>query len=192
MEPDTDPVDGWGAVGLALALAGLALSLVTVLGADLLWLVAMGDDARELRSIPDDVGFAAADTAEWHPVLILAALGLSLIHEAGQAGLMVWHFLTALVGIACVVLDARRRGAGDVPTAVVLGVLVLGGLATFGVARLQTFSLVPFVVVLLLVRADERRPSRAIWWLVPMIMLWGNLHGSVLHGVAVLLSLIHI
>jgi hypothetical protein len=47
------------------------------------------------------------------------------------------------------------------------------------------FSLVFFAVLLALLRAEHSRPSRRVWLLVPLVAVWGNLHGAVLMGVAV-------
>ncbi|MEO7754566.1 MAG: hypothetical protein ABIS35_14250, partial [Terracoccus sp.] len=57
---------------------------------------------------------------------------------------------------------------------------------SFGIVRAQLLSLVPFVVVLLVLRRQQRRPSRGIWLVVPLVAVWGNLHGAVLVGVAVI------
>ena len=51
--------------------------------------------------------------------------------------------------------------------------------------RGQLFSLPLFAVCVLLLRAETREPSRRIWLLVPLLALWGNLHGAVLTGAAV-------
>lgn len=176
----------WGAVGVSLLSCGFLLALLTVIGADLLWLVALGDDVRTSGALPDGVPFAAAPSQGWPPVLVAAEVALSVIHELGLAGLLIWHFLAVLTALAIVAVDARRRGATDLAAALVLGVLVIGGVATFAVARLQTFSLVPFALTLLLVRDQHRNPGRGMWCAPLLVAVWGNLHGSVLLGVCVI------
>src|SRR5205814_10723200 len=47
------------------------------------------------------------------------------------------------------------------------------------------FSLPLFALVVLLLRAEAREPSRRIWLLVPLVALWSNLHGAVLLGLIV-------
>ena len=176
----------WGAVAVSLLSCSFLLSLLTVIGADLLWLVALGDDVRASRALPDGVPFAAAPSQGWPPVLVVAEVAISVIHELGLAGLLIWHFLAVVTALVVVAVDARRRGATDVTAALVLGVLVIGGVATFAVARLQTFSLIPFALTLLLVRDQHRNPGRAMWWVPVLVAVWGNLHGSVLLGVCVI------
>jgi hypothetical protein len=51
---------------------------------------------------------------------------------------------------------------------------------------MQLFSLAVFPILLVLLRADHRVPSRRIWWVVLLVAVWGNLHGAVLMGVAVI------
>lgn len=176
----------WGAVGVSVVSCGFLLALLSVIGADLLWLVALGDHVRATGTVPDEVPFAAAPSQGWPSVLVVAELFLSFIHELGLAGLLVWHFIAVICAVGIVALDARRRGASDLAAALIMGVLVVGGIATFAVARLQTFALVPFALTLLMVRAQHTRPSRAIWWAPALVAVWGNLHGSVLLGVCII------
>jgi hypothetical protein len=176
----------WTLVGICLFVIGLFLVLAMAVGADLLWLVALGDRVRENGGIPDGVPFAAAPTGDWPPVLVIAEIVLSLLHEGGLAALLITHLVLVMTTLLLVTLDARRAGASGPATAIVLAALFIGGLTTFGVVRLQTFSLVPFVLMLLLLRAETRNPSRRIWWAPGLILVWGNLHGAVLLGVCLL------
>jgi hypothetical protein len=64
--------------------------------------------------------------------------------------------------------------------------VVVGALTSFAVARVQMFSLVLFPLLLVLLRADQREPSRRIWLVLPLLALWANLHGTVLAGLAIL------
>lgn len=176
----------WAAVCVGLLTCGLLLALLTLVGSDLLWLVAIGDEVRASGAVPDGVPFATAPSHGWPPVVLAAEVVLSVIHELGLGGLLAWQFVTVMAALVLVAIDARRRGAGDVATALVLVALVVAGIGTFAVVRLQTFSFVPFAMTLLLVRAQHRRPSRAIWFAPLLVAVWGNLHGSVLLGVCVI------
>jgi len=63
--------------------------------------------------------------------------------------------------------------------------VVLGALPAYAAVKMQLFSLALFPLLLYLLRADHRRRSRRVWWVVLVIGVWGNLHGAVLLGVAV-------
>lgn len=176
----------WAWTFLALALVLAFLAQYVRVGGDWDWLVAMGDHIRAVGAIPDGVPFAAADTGGWHNVPVLAELTASLVHDLSERGAVVAHL--ALVAATLVILGvaARARGASDAWTAGTLFLLGVGGLATFGVVRAQTLSLVPFALMVALVSAQARRPDRRIWWAVPLIAVWGNLHGAALLGVCLL------
>jgi hypothetical protein len=48
--------------------------------------------------------------------------------------------------------------------------------------RTQTFVVPLFVAVYGLLAADSRRPSLRVWLVLPLLVLWANLHGSVVLG----------
>lgn len=183
---DGDRDRAWGAVGVSLFSCALLLALLTLIGSDLMWVVALGDDVRATGAMPNDVPFAAATSDGWPPVLVAAEVSLSLVHDLGMPGLLIWHYVTVLGALAIIAADAQRRGATDLATSLALGVLLLGGAATLVVVRLQTFSLILFALMLLLTRAQHRKPGRAMWWGPVLIAVWGNLHGAVLLGVCVI------
>jgi hypothetical protein len=53
-------------------------------------------------------------------------------------------------------------------------------------ARAQTFALPLFVCLLALVFADSRKPSPRVFLALPLLALWGNLHGTAILGVGIL------
>ena len=99
--------------------------------------------------------------------------------------------MTAALGLAA--YAARRLGAspGSVALGVSLPVLATPWLAQ---VRSQSFALVPFVAVYALLAADSRRPGRRVLFVLPVLAVWANFHGSVslgaglaaLYGVALL------
>ena len=76
---------------------------------------------------------------------------------------------------------ARRLGA---TTLSVLLILPLAVLLTYpGLEiRTQDFALALFVAVAYLLAVDARRPSRRVFWCLPLLVLWANLHGSATLG----------
>jgi hypothetical protein len=166
-----------GAVTVASALGAI--------GADTRWLAALGDEIVSGGAIPDGVPFASAPSQGWDNVLVLAELAFHALDLLGDRGFLLAQIAALAVGFAVLACDARRWGATDAATAVVLLVVVVGVLPSIAVVRLQLFSLALFPVLLLLLRDETRGPSRRIWLLVPLIAVWGNLHGAVLVGLAV-------
>jgi hypothetical protein len=85
----------------------------------------------------------------------------------------------ALVGAA--VLARRLGGSARAATWVCLPVLV-AYYPEAAVLRPQTFAYPLFVAAFWLLASDARRPSRRVFLVVPVLVLWANLHGSVLLG----------
>jgi hypothetical protein len=173
------------ASALAVAGAVTVASAVGAIGADTRWLAALGSEIVTSGGVPDGVPFASAPSQGWNNVLVLAELAFHAFDQLGDRGFLLAQLVAVAVGFAVLARDARRGGATDAATAVVLLVVVVGALPSIAVVRLQLFSLALFPLLLLLLRNETRGPSRRIWLLVPLIALWGNLHGAVLVGLAV-------
>jgi hypothetical protein len=166
-----------------LLVAGVAAVATT--GSDAFWPVALGDRIRASGSVPEGVPFAAAPTSGWVNTTALGQLVLSVVGSAGTLGLLAAQVVSVAVTLGLVAWDALRRGAPAARTALVLTVLAIGAATSLLVARVQLLSLVPFALLLVLLRSEHDRPSRRLWLVVPLLALWGNLHGAVLVGVAV-------
>jgi hypothetical protein len=171
---------------LSVALWLPLLAGLTILGSDLMWVVALGDVVRDTGVVPHGIPFASAPQADWHNPTALAQVMLSLVHAAGPFGLAALHLLVVAATLCVVVAESRRLGGGDVRSTVVVALVVVGCATAFAVARLPDLSLLPFVVAVAIMRRQHAEPSRSLWWLVPLYALWGNLHGGVLVGMAVL------
>jgi hypothetical protein len=93
------------------------------------------------------------------------------------------HALTVLGTFTALLVLARRRGGSSRHVALVglLALLPIGLVA--GNIRTQTFALPLFAAVLWLLSADSRRPSARVFAVVPLLVVWANVHGSVVLGV---------
>jgi hypothetical protein len=78
---------------------------------------------------------------------------------------------------------ARRLGASDRSVALVLAVCFFAGLPNSGL-RAQIFAYPLFALVLVLLLADARQPSRRVYLVLPLLVLWANVHGSAVLGAA--------
>lgn len=113
-------------------------------------------------------------------------LGQLLLYRIWQAGGLVLvglaHVVVVLATFVAALVAARRRGGSPRHVAMVglLAVLPLGLVA--GNIRAQTFALALFVAVLWLLAEDSRSPSRRVFWSFPLLVLWANVHGSVIVG----------
>jgi hypothetical protein len=154
-----------------------------IVGADSRWVAALGDTIVSSRAIPDGVPYASAPTA-WDNVLVAAEL---LFHGFGRHphGLLAAQLVAVASGFVLLAVGAKRSGASDGSTALVLLLVALGALSSLVVIRLQLFSLAFFPALLLLLRTETAEAPRRIWLVPPLLAIWGNLHGAVLVGYAV-------
>jgi len=171
---------------LTIAFATAICASVATVGADALWLVALGREILEQGAIPAGVPFAAAFSAEWENV---PALGELVFHRLdaglGDRGLVLAQALAVACALTLVELDMRMRRAPELSRVLVLLLVVVACIPAFVVVRAQVFSLALFPLLVLLLRSEAREPSRRIWLVVPLLALWSNLHGGALLGVAV-------
>jgi hypothetical protein len=175
----------WVATSVVLVGWAVFTAVFVIVGADAMWLVALGERVIADRSVPTGIPFAEAPSADWPNVLVLAEVLLALINRMGPIALPVLQVVVDVVALGLLALGARRSGARDRATAGVLVLVGVGSLASLVIVRVQVLSLIPFAVMLLLLRRDHRAPSRGLWALPVLTALWSNLHGAVLLGVCV-------
>lgn len=174
-------------------MAGAVILAVTALlariGADAQWLAALGHTIVARHGVPAGVPFASAPSSHWPNPLVLAELAFyGLEHGLGDRGLVVAQLLAVAIAFAALARDALQAGANPDRTATAMLIAALGALSSLAIARVQLFSIALFPVLVLVLRADARRPSRRIWLAVPILALWANLHGAVLVGLLVALA----
>ena len=156
---------------LATMVAGAWVVLVagiTILGADLMWVVALGDSIRAEGGAPAGLPFASAPQVEWHSPIAVAELLLSFVHGFGGAALAGLHVALVALTLLVLVAEGRRLGGGEVATALVISLAVVGASSALVVTRLPSLSLLPFVIAVAVMRRSHERPTRRVWWLVPL------------------------
>jgi hypothetical protein len=172
----------------AVALAAAVVAVAGTIGPDARWLSALGRSIVRLRAVPDGIPYAAASSGGWHNVPVLAELVFRGLQSGlGDRGLLGAQVAAAVAALVLIQRDARRLGATDAGAAAAIVVVLVAGLLAFAGIRAQLFSLALFPAVVMLLRSDERSPSRRIWLLVPLLALWSNLHGAALVGLGVAL-----
>jgi hypothetical protein len=152
---------------------------------DFWWHLRTGQYIVQTRSVPHRDLFSytrAGDpwiTHEW-----LSEVVFYLLYRAGG-----WAALSAAFGLVIcgAFLLAYRRSAGQ--PYIAAAAVLLGAIATasaWGV-RPQMFSLLfTSIVLLMLERASAGNPRR-LWWMVPLMLLWLNLHAGFAVGLALML-----
>jgi hypothetical protein len=94
------------------------------------------------------------------------------------------HAALVTAGLGGAAVLARRLGGSARSTTWI----ALPALAAFwpgaSIMRPQSFAYVLFVAVLWLLLVELRDPSRRVYLVLPLLVLWANLHGSVVVGAA--------
>jgi hypothetical protein len=173
--------------GLLLGTAALFIAFWSLAAADSVvadsWLTLVGGREIAAHGIPHSDAIALISHGRpWIDQQWLAQLAYWGTYRIG--GLRLDLFLTTALELAALVLAfvaARRRGGADTPIA---GFALVSVLYLWTVMRAQAFSHLLFVVLLLLLAAESRRPTRRVWLALPLLALWANIHGAVVVGAA--------
>ncbi len=167
-----------------LYVAALLVRLPYMLGADS-WLTLVA--GRELweGGLPSvDALTAWSQGTAWVDQQWLAQLGfIGLAHLGGVKLALLGHALVLVAAFLLAVGAARKLGGTARATALVAA-LALPQLAEQWQLRAQSFAYVLFVAVVVLLIADRRTGGRRVLLCLPLLVLWANLHGSVLIGAA--------
>jgi len=173
-------------VALALALAWLVLA-PTMADPDLWGHLRYGLDNLDARGVlRTDVYSYLTEPGTWINHEWLAEISLAAAFRAGgSAGVVTLKMLLALASLAAIYAAARTRGAGEVAATVATLFAIASLKPILGPARPQMFTVLGFAVLLLLLVSRERHPN-AIWWVVPLFIVWTNAHGGFLAGIGFL------
>jgi hypothetical protein len=133
-----------------------------------------------------------------HETLTVIAAGREWIDQQWLAQL-IWYGIERLGGLPAVAIvdvllvvaavasamaAARQLGASARATFFVSAVCLFTAPWTWQI-RAQALALPLFVWTLWLAADHVRRPSRRVLWALPILLLWANVHGSVLLGAGV-------
>ncbi|MCU0511635.1 MAG: hypothetical protein MUE40_03600, partial [Anaerolineae bacterium] len=106
----------------------------------------------------------------WGAQLIL----LAAYRLAGDAGLALYQTLLAVGGL----LLLYRAGAGSVYLRAFVLIAGAAAASVFWSARPQMLSFFCTCALLWIVLTWQRGGRDRLWWLVPLLLLWGNLHAG--------------
>jgi hypothetical protein len=107
-----------------------------------------------------------------------------LFSAGGYRLILLVHVLLVAGAFAAAIAAARHRGGSA------LSVFLVAG-ACFFVSpwawqlRAQSFAPLLFVAVFWLLASDSRTPSRRVLFILPLLALWANVHGSVVIGAGI-------
>lgn len=174
----------------ALLFPVVALFVLGLLGAlpdELLsdsWLVVLGGKEIVQHGFPThDTLTLWGQGREWIDQQWLGQLAFYGLYALGGVKLMLLgHAAAVAAAFVAVIAVARRRG-GSVRSVcwIALPTVYILSWASFN-ARAQSLALPLFVAVVWLLVSDARSPSRRVLLVFPLLVLWANVHGSVVAG----------
>lgn len=157
---------------------------------DIFWQLASGRYLIETgQFIRTDTFTLAPDAPRFQHTWLHDVLVYGIYKIAGYAGISWWKGLTVTATAATLALTARIRHAGWSPILLVLPVFFLsrGG----WLERPQLWSFFCFALFLLVLELHKARAGRSIWWLLPVMAFWVNVHaGSVLAAALIIAYLV--
>jgi hypothetical protein len=168
-------------VFLAVALPMLGALLASLQSVDLAYHIRAGGIILDTRAIPaiDTFTFTAAglpwQDQQWGAEAILAVV----YRAAGWTGLVLLRAI--LVGILFwLVFDTCRRGNTARTAALITLASFALAVVTLGL-RPQLFGMVLFALTIWLIARRHERPG-SLWLIVPVTIVWANVHGSFVLG----------
>ena len=176
-----------------LAYACLALMLLAVLAVgvaqihdfDTFWQLQSGRYMVETGSlIRTDLFTLAPDVPRFEHCWLHDLILYGLYALGGYPALSIWQGLMIAGTAAALAVAALVRGASPPAIALALPVILLS--AGGWVARPQLWTFLFFALFVLLLERFRTAPSRAVLWLIPIAVLWANLHAGSILAIAVL------
>ncbi len=152
---------------------------------DLWWHLKAGEQMIDTRSIPrtDDYSFTKQGSEwvahEWLSEVIMAAI----YRLTGLVGLVTIFSL-----IIVIVFWLMYRRCDGRPYAAGVAILLAAAASSplFGVRPQMLTLLLASIYIVLLERFNPKDHTRRLWWLVPLMLLWVNLHAGFALGLALI------
>lgn len=168
-----------------LMVFALAVRQSAYIDPDLWWHLQAGQDIVESQTIPrvDPYSFTKAGS-EWVAHEWLSEVVMYLIYRASGWGGLLFVF-SALITITLYLIYRRCDGQ---PYVAALAILLAAASSSplFGIRPQMITFLLAAIFIGLLNRYASDGQSRRLWWMIPLMFLWVNLHAGYALGLALI------
>ena len=164
------------------------LSGLTFVDPDLFHEMALAREIIALGAMPLADQFAYTTAVyqsvhhDWGTGMVLYAVAMT----GGAAGIMLLKYTLTLSIVAGLCYCASRRGASFPTIAMLCVIPIVGGCLGFTTIRAQLFTMAALTALLLIIDADRRGQRRWLLALVPLFIVWLNLHAGFVVGLGLL------
>lgn len=150
---------------------------------DFWWHLRAGQYIWAHRSVPAVDLFSFTQTGQpWtYQAWLAEVLWYTIYSWGGAPGVLLVHAALISLSYWLVCWGLERKYSVRVAALSALAAAAMG-VANWGV-RPQTFSFPLFALTLVSLEQSRGRPQPP-WWLLPVVVLWANLHGAVIFGLA--------
>ena len=186
-----NPVRRESSVLLGMGLAVIAILLLKILPQCVLqdsWLALVAGRDVSQHGIPYHETLTVFSRGQpWVDQQWLSQLLMYLSYQVGGLALVGIANVGLIVsGIGGAILGARRFGASKSSILRVLPLAACNVLLASEV-RTQAYAYPLFTATVFLLARDSRQPGRSVYWCLPMLMLWANIHGSASLGAGLII-----
>lgn len=178
----------WPLVLVALGLLGLLAGCEKVWNFDVFWQLTAGDWMLQNRNVLGQDFWATRYVADlpnpWVNVHWLFQVAIALVHRVGGFSALVGLKMGLLAGAVALLGLMLRGRAGPAISAVCLTAVVMV-MQTRVRVRPEAFTFVYFALTMGLLEGVRRgRSANRLFWLIPIQLLWVNMHGLFVLGLA--------
>jgi hypothetical protein len=155
--------------------------------ADVGWHIRTGEYILDHHAVPRvDLYSFSKPVAAWYAWEWLTDVIYGGLHRmAGLKGIVL--MAGVLISLFALTLIRRMVSRGvHMFVALAVALLGVGGSSMHFLARPHLLTLLLLSISVWMIEEDRRRPSARIWWLVPLTVVWTNLHGGFLALIVVL------
>src|SRR3954447_23934077 len=152
---------------------------------DLWWHLKAGQQIIDTRSIPhtDDYSFTKQGS-EWVAHEWLSEVIMTAIYRlSGLTGLVT---IFSLIIVIALWLTYRRCDGRPYAAGIAILLAAAASSPLFGVRPQMLTLLLASIYIVVLERFNPKEQSRRLWWLVPLMLLWVNLHAGWALGLALI------
>lgn len=173
---------------LVMTVAGALLYATEIRNYELWWHMATGRWVVEHLAVPDTDPFSY--TFQGRPWLFVNWLGGLILYgwwcAFGESGLVPLKMLTMFASGVLLALGCRRLGVRAAAAAAAAFATLALAQPRYAALRPMVQGTVPLAGMILLGAWYQVRPGRGLWWAVPIILVWSQLHGTVMIGLGIL------